>query len=120
MRRQDVELKDIDVANMKEDGRPAFVLDSVEGAVELQTIAKPPKPSGVPTLVMMKAEGRQRESLPHRPNRFSGGHRLPQAKCSSVARAQWLAWSILRIDRREAAARFAVENNSAGRGETPE
>jgi len=52
---QDVELKDIDVANMKEDRRPAFVLDSVEG-VELQN-CKAAKAGGVPTLVMMKAKG---------------------------------------------------------------
>jgi polygalacturonase len=48
-----IELKDIDVNTMKEDRRPAFVLDSVEG-VELDNCTAA-KASGVPTLVMMKA-----------------------------------------------------------------
>jgi len=50
-----IELKDIDVDNMKQDGRPAFVLDSVEG-VELQN-CNAAKASGAPTLVMMRAKG---------------------------------------------------------------
>jgi polygalacturonase len=50
-----IELKDIDVSNMQEDGRPAFVLDSVEG-VDLQN-CKAIKAGGVPTFAMMKAKG---------------------------------------------------------------
>jgi len=52
---KNVELKDIDVSYLKEDRRPAFVLDSVEG-IELDH-CKAAKASGVPTLVMMKASG---------------------------------------------------------------
>jgi polygalacturonase len=50
-----IELKDIDIDNIKEDRRPAFVLDSVQG-VELQN-CKAAKTAGGPSLVMMKATG---------------------------------------------------------------
>jgi hypothetical protein len=50
-----IELKDIDIANMNGDGRPAFVFDSVDG-IELQD-CKAAKSSGAPLLVMMKAAG---------------------------------------------------------------
>jgi len=49
-----IELKNIDVNNMKEDRRPAFVLASVEG-IELEN-CKTAKVSGVPALVMMQAK----------------------------------------------------------------
>jgi hypothetical protein len=48
-----IELKDIDISNIKEDRRPAFVLDSVEN-VELQN-CKAAKAGRLPMLVMMKA-----------------------------------------------------------------
>jgi hypothetical protein len=51
---KNIDLKDINLDYMKEDRRPAFVLDSVEG-IELQN-CKAAKASGVPTLVMMKAK----------------------------------------------------------------
>jgi polygalacturonase len=50
-----IELNDIDVGYMKEDGRPAFVLDSVEG-VALER-CRAAKGNGAPTLVMMNAQG---------------------------------------------------------------
>lgn len=49
-----IELNDINVAYMKEDRRPAFVLDSVEG-IEFER-CRAAKAAGVPTLVMMKAK----------------------------------------------------------------
>ena len=49
-----IELKDIDLNYMKEDRRPAFVLDSVEG-IELEN-CKAARAAGVPALVMMNAK----------------------------------------------------------------
>ena len=49
-----IELQDIDVGFTKDDFRPAFVLDQVDG-IDLQN-CQAPKVSGVPTLVMMKAK----------------------------------------------------------------
>ena len=49
-----VELNDVRVETLKQDRRPAFVFDSVEG-IELEN-CKPAKADGVPTLVMMKAK----------------------------------------------------------------
>ena len=48
-------LNDVDIGFMKEDRRPAFVLDSVEG-IELEH-CKAARAEGVPGLVMMKARG---------------------------------------------------------------
>ena len=48
-----IELNGIDLTTMKEDGRPAFVLDAVEG-ISLER-CKAPKASGAPTLVMSDA-----------------------------------------------------------------
>ena len=45
----------LDVSFVKEDRRPAFVLDSVEG-IELEH-CKAERADGVPGLVMMKAKG---------------------------------------------------------------
>ena len=50
-----IELNDVEVSYMKEDRRPAFVLDSVEG-VALED-CKAEKASGVPMLVMTNAQG---------------------------------------------------------------
>ncbi|MGA2148150.1 MAG: glycosyl hydrolase family 28 protein [Bryobacteraceae bacterium] len=50
-----IELNDVDVAYIKEDRRPAFVLDSVEG-IELEH-CKGARANGVAGLVMMKAKG---------------------------------------------------------------
>jgi polygalacturonase len=50
-----IELNDVDIGFMKEDRRPAFVLDSVEG-IELEH-CKAARAEGVPGLVMMKARG---------------------------------------------------------------
>ena len=50
-----IELNDVDVSVMKEDRRPAFVLDSVEG-IDLEH-CKAARTDGVPGLVMMKAKG---------------------------------------------------------------
>jgi len=50
-----IELNDLQVATLKEDRRPAFVLDSVEG-IEFEN-CKAAQVNGVPTLVMMKAKG---------------------------------------------------------------
>jgi len=52
-----IELNDVDVSFMKEDRRPAFVLESVEG-IELEH-CKLARADGVPGLVMMKAKGIQ-------------------------------------------------------------
>lgn len=49
-----IELNDVDVAYIKEDRRPAFVLDSVEG-IELEN-CKAARANGVAGLVMMKAK----------------------------------------------------------------
>jgi hypothetical protein len=48
-------LNDIDVGNMKEDLRPAFVLDSVQGIAFEHGNA--PKANGVPISVIMNAKG---------------------------------------------------------------
>jgi polygalacturonase len=50
-----IELNDIDISYMKEDRRPAFVLDSVEG-ISLEN-CKAQKANGVALLVMMNAKG---------------------------------------------------------------
>lgn len=50
-----IELNDIDVGYMKEDRRPAFVLDGVDG-VALEN-CRAQKANGVPMLVMMNARG---------------------------------------------------------------
>jgi hypothetical protein len=50
-----IELNDVDVSFVKEDRRPAFVLDSVEG-IELEH-CKAERADGVPGLVMIKAKG---------------------------------------------------------------
>src|ERR1039457_4841804 len=50
-----IELNDIDISYMKEDRRPAFVLDSVEG-ISLEN-CKAQKANGVALLVMMHAKG---------------------------------------------------------------
>ena len=50
-----IELNDVDVSFIKEDRRPAFVLDSVEG-IELEH-CKAARTEGIPALVMMKARG---------------------------------------------------------------
>jgi hypothetical protein len=47
-------LNDVQVATLKEDRRPAFVLDSVDG-VEFEN-CKAARVDGVPALVMMKAK----------------------------------------------------------------
>jgi polygalacturonase len=60
-----IELSDVDVSFMKEDRRPAFVLDSVE-AIELAH-CKAGRAEGTPGLVMMKAKGievRASEGIP--------------------------------------------------------
>ena len=57
-----IELNDVDVGYLKEDRRPAFVLDSVDG-IELEN-CKAQKANGVPTLVMMKAKGVKRTIAP--------------------------------------------------------
>jgi polygalacturonase len=49
-----IELNDVQVATLKEDRRPAFVLDSVEG-IELEN-CKAARVDGVPALVVMKAK----------------------------------------------------------------
>jgi hypothetical protein len=50
-----IELNDIDVGNMAEDRRPAFVLDSVQ-AIAFEH-CRAAKAGGVPTFVMMNAKG---------------------------------------------------------------
>jgi hypothetical protein len=50
-----IHLTDVDVGYIKEDRRPAFVLDSVE-SISLEH-CKAQKATGVPTLVMMNAKG---------------------------------------------------------------
>ena len=50
-----IELNDIDISYMKEDRRPVFVLDSVEG-ISLEN-CKAQKANGVALLVMMNAKG---------------------------------------------------------------
>jgi len=50
-----VELSNVDVSYMKEDGRPAFVLDQVKGA-DFQHV-KAEKAAGVPTFVLQNVEG---------------------------------------------------------------
>jgi len=50
-----IELNDVDVAYIKGDRRPAFVLDSVEG-IELEN-CKSARANGAAGLVMMKAKG---------------------------------------------------------------
>jgi polygalacturonase len=49
-----IQLEDIDLSYLKEDRRPAFVLDQVEG-IELEN-CQAAKADGVPALVMMKAK----------------------------------------------------------------
>ena len=48
-------MNDIDVGNMKEDRRPAFVLDSVQDIAFEH--CKAAKANGVPTFVIMNAKG---------------------------------------------------------------
>jgi len=50
-----IELNDVEVGFVKEDRRPAFVLDTVEG-IELEH-CKAGRADGVPGLVMMRAKG---------------------------------------------------------------
>ena len=50
-----IELNDVHVSTMKQDARPAFVLDGVEG-IALEN-CKAAKVNGVPSLVMMNANG---------------------------------------------------------------
>jgi hypothetical protein len=50
-----IEMNDVDVSYMKEDRRPAFVLDQVKGA-DFEHV-KAQKASGVPTFVLRDVEG---------------------------------------------------------------
>ena len=51
---KNIELNDVEVSNMKEDGRPAFVLDHVAG-IDFEH-CRAEKANGVPTFVMMNAK----------------------------------------------------------------